>query len=61
MFPEFPGQWSLEELYGIKLFGIPVEELMWAFATGAVWPLIVAWSLNVQLDKKYGKYCNTAS
>lgn len=59
MFPEFPGQWSLEELYGIKLLGIPVEELMWAFATGAVWPLIVAWSLNVQLDKKYSKYYNT--
>jgi len=61
MFPEFPAQWSLEELYGIKLLGIPVEELMWAFTTGAVWPLIIAWSLNVQLDKKYGKSYNTDS
>lgn len=61
MFPEFPGQWSLEELYGIHLIGIPVEELMWAFAAGAVWPLIVAYSLNVQLNNKYVKYYNTDS
>ena len=55
MFPEFPEQWSMEELYGILVFGIPVEELMWAFATGAVWPLIIAYLLNVKLDNKYYK------
>lgn len=53
MFPEFPGQWSMEELYGIQILGIPLEEIMWAFSTGAVWPLIVAYLLNVQLYNKY--------
>lgn len=52
MFPEFPGQWTIDELYGIHLSGIPVEEIMWAFAAGGVWPLIVAYLLKVQLIKK---------
>jgi len=55
MFPEFREQWSLEKLLGIQALGIPVEELMWAFATGAVWPLIIAYLLNVKLDNKYYK------
>ncbi len=52
MFPEFSGQWTVDELYEIQISGIPVEEIMWAFAAGAVWPLIVAYLLKVQLIKK---------
>jgi len=52
LFPEFAGQWNTNGLIGIKVHGIPAEELMWAFATGAVWPLIVAYLLNVQLERK---------
>jgi hypothetical protein len=52
LFPEFPGQWTIDKLYGIQISGIPVEEIVWAFAAGAVWPLIVAYLLKVQLIKK---------
>lgn len=51
LFPEFPEQWTIDELYGIQISGIPVEEIIWAFATGAVWPLIIAYLLKVQLIK----------
>lgn len=52
MFPEFPGQWTIDDLNGIQISGIPVEEIMWAFSAGAVWPLIIAYLLKVQLIKK---------
>lgn len=50
--PEFLEHWSMEYLYGIMLIGLPLEEIIWATATGAVWPLIMSYLFNLQLVKK---------
>lgn len=52
VYPEFIEHWSLEYLYGITLIGLPVEEIMWAAVTGAVWPLIMSQLFNLQIVKK---------
>mgnify|MGYP003587757221 CR=1 FL=1 len=40
--PHFADQWSRESLWGVSLGAIPAEELAWAAAFGAVWPLTLA-------------------
>lgn len=42
LWPGFAGQWDGASLSGLRLLGIPLEELGWALAYGAAWPLLVA-------------------
>lgn len=47
--PSFLSHWSDENLWGIRLFlGIPLEEMLWAAAFGAVWPLFMAFLFNTR-------------
>jgi hypothetical protein len=39
VWPHFVFQWSFENLSGLSVFGIPCEEVIWAFVFGAVWPV----------------------
>jgi hypothetical protein len=52
VFPDFLDHWSMEYLYGMLLIGLPLEEIIWAIATGAVWPLIMSYLFNLKLVKK---------
>lgn len=42
VFPEFLLQWNMENLWGVSLLGIPVEEILWASSFGFCWPLFIA-------------------
>lgn len=48
--PDVVLQWNIDNLWGIKLLGIPMEEILWAFLFGAVWPLLMAYVFDVSLD-----------
>jgi hypothetical protein len=51
IFPAFLEQWNHDYLLGIFVWGIPVEELAWAAATGAVWPLIIAFLFDLRVKR----------
>lgn len=50
IWPGFLFQWNLENLWGVYVLGLPLEELVWAFGFGAVWPLIMAYAFDTRLD-----------
>jgi hypothetical protein len=47
--PDFAGSWSFFNLWGLQFSGIPLDEIMWAVAFGAIWPLFIAYLLDVRL------------
>ena len=46
--PHFIHQWNLPSLSGF-IFGLPVEELVWAMGFGFTWPLLMAHVFDVQV------------
>lgn len=48
--PDFLQQWNLEALSGVLIVGAPLEELLWAFGFGAVWPLIIGYGFDVRFE-----------
>jgi hypothetical protein len=40
--------WTRENLWGPRVFGVPLEEVAWAFAYGAVWPLFMAYVFDTR-------------
>jgi hypothetical protein len=55
-FPDFHRQWTMENLLGVLFLGFPVEEYFWAFGFGAVFPLIVAYSLGITVAPRREKH-----
>ncbi len=47
--PASSGYWLKPALYGPAPWGIPLDEIVWSAAFGAVWPLIAASSLDVRI------------
>ena len=50
--PQFIFQWSSGSLSEIVVFGIPIEEIIWASAFGAVWPIFFVFIADLKLDDK---------
>ncbi len=48
--PGFAGQWNPEALSGLLLIGVPVEEIAWGLAFGAVWPLFLVYLFGIGLQ-----------
>jgi len=48
--PHFIQQWNLPSLFGL-VFGLPVEELIWALGFGFTWPLFMAYVFDVQVRR----------
>ncbi|MGH2348462.1 MAG: hypothetical protein ACRDFT_03225 [bacterium] len=48
LWPEFLHQWNAQALSGVLIAGMPAEEIGWAVAYGAVWPLFMAYLLDAQ-------------
>ena len=46
--PTYYAQFSPAALSGNTFLGIPLEELAWAITTGAVWPLVTCYVLDIQ-------------
>lgn len=51
-FPLFHTQWTMKNLWGYRFLSFPVEEYLWAFGFGAVFPLIMAFALGITLVVK---------
>jgi hypothetical protein len=51
LWPEFIGQWNTENLWGIRIIGIPLEEIVWAAAYGGVWPILMAYVFDLKWSK----------
>ncbi len=43
--PDYVNQWNEAGLWGHYVLGVPVDEIAWAAATGAVWPLVAGWCM----------------
>jgi len=52
VWPHFAGQWSHENLWGLQLAGMPLEEIAWGAMYGAVWPTIIAYVLGASLPAR---------
>lgn len=48
--PDFLLQWNLKTLSWGYYLGVPLEEIIWSIAFGAVWPLLVAYSFDTQIE-----------
>lgn len=44
--PDFLLQWNAASLWGPRLLGVPLDEIAWALAYGAAWPLVMAYVLD---------------
>jgi hypothetical protein len=51
LWPEFIGQWNTENLWGVSIMGIPLEEIVWAAAYGGVWPILMAYVFDLKWRK----------
>ncbi len=47
LWPRFIDQWTTEQLCGLSLLGVPVEEIAWSLGFGAVWPLMMAYAFDL--------------
>ena len=47
--PGYLQQWNLSELCGLAVWGVPIEEVVWAAGFGACWPLGLAYLFGVRL------------
>jgi len=48
LWPLFPDQWSSTGSWGLSVWGLPLEEIVWAAGGGAVWPLFVAYLVDAR-------------
>jgi hypothetical protein len=48
--PSFSAQWNAGALWGPMVFGIPLDEVVWATAFGMAWPTFVAYLLDARLQ-----------
>lgn len=49
IWPDFILQWNTVNLWGISIFGIPLEEITWSLSYGAVWPLMMAYVFDAKV------------
>ncbi len=47
--PWFLHQWNPAALSGYTLMGVPIEEIVWSIAFGAVWSLVMAYSFETRI------------
>ena len=49
LMPGFFISWTPENLWGPAVWGIPLDEIAWAAAFGAIWPLAMAYALDIRM------------
>ena len=55
--PHFIQQWNLPSLSGF-IFGMPIEELVWALGFGFTWPLFMAHVFDVRFALQHREHPN---
>jgi hypothetical protein len=48
--PGFGAQWNTVALWGPMVFGVPLDEVVWAVAFGLAWPLFAAYLFDARLE-----------
>jgi hypothetical protein len=46
--PSFSQSWNASNLWGPILWGVPLDELVWSAAAGAVWPMCMAYAFDTR-------------
>jgi len=52
--PDFVRSWTASGLFGMSVLGVPLEEMLWAVEFGAVWPLLIAYFLDLERRQPAG-------
>lgn len=52
--PDFFSIWNGPELWGVDIFGLPVEEFVFVVVFAAVYPLIVGTAFEAEIDRSIG-------
>ncbi len=55
LFPNMILYWNKDFLWGISILQVPLEEIVWALAFGAVWPITMAYVFNLNLPERAPK------
>jgi hypothetical protein len=50
IWPDLAELWDMRSMLGITLSGIPIEEFIWAFLFGGLWPVIVLSVIKFELN-----------
>lgn len=61
LFPLMRMYWNNNNLWGISVFKVPLEEIVWAFVYGTVWPLAMAYVFDLNIPKRGLKKVSSAS
>jgi hypothetical protein len=48
--PSFAAQWNPRGLWGPIVFGVPLDEVVWAAAFGLAWPVFAAYLFDARLE-----------
>ncbi len=48
---DWADQWSVSQLWGVSVFGVPLEEMVWAIFYGAVSPVMTSYLIEVPLPE----------
>jgi hypothetical protein len=59
LFPHMDSYWNKEILLGISVLNVPLEEIVWAFGFGAVWPLAMTYVFDLDLSDYKGDAAHT--
>jgi hypothetical protein len=60
VFPGAAGFWLDSAVCGRRVFGLPVEEILWAASFGATWPVVFAYCLG-EVDRGDRREINSAA
>lgn len=50
IFPELSFYWNPNNLSGLYLLEIPLEEVLWALAFGTIWPVFIVYIFDVNIE-----------
>ena len=62
VFPHFARQWNWENLSGLKLLSVPLEEVLWCYMFGFCWTLLMSYFIDARRNStKLGESLAKAS
>jgi hypothetical protein len=48
--PSFGSQWNAAAMWGLTVFGLPLDEVVWAATFGLAWPVFAAYLFDARLE-----------
>ncbi len=50
LFPGFDAQWTIENLSGLSVFNVYLEEILWAFGFGVSWTIVMFFVFGIEVN-----------